>query len=533
MPRRLLRIILFLTAAVIGGTAAWWVMPHWNDSRAISQIVSDDQAIRNRGWRWLTSARVDDPTPRASRVIDRINRALADAGDNALLRAADALRPMDLWGWNVQPIDLALRELALRAESRLGDQQLAAIELCDCPFDAPRDAVLSIGQRLVKSADAEVRTLAMRGLLQWVGIDRVQLLQSLEVPGDDQGLERLRRLAMSWGNVPLEGELDDSAEITRVIESVDVLEAALLQLVRAEPVDAARLIQISRNWHGDPQPAFAYVLRHSNDPATKRELQRMADRGDDTARFALQARDPDRDVELAADIAIDGRGPIWRRRLAAWRMLAIDTALLTELLAPPTADADESVYAVALLAERHHDRGALVELAEKWMRDLGNDRKRAGALLAALLGEHSSLLEELAQLPDAADVRTTARLASAAVRDDTGRDELIELAYRALRKPDGDFDPDTVLAMLAAGYVDMLALLADPPRGDWRMAIQQRAMLIERFLPHWHHAAGRPVSGDERAILLHFDWLRARHHLESRRLEFDRATRTYRVTPVP
>lgn len=525
MKNRLMRIMLFLAAVVIGGMAAFWLMPHWNDLRAISCIVADDYTTRDRGWQWLTSARPSDPAPRAARVIGRINDALTAAGDDALLHTADVLRPMDLWRWQMQPIDLILRELALRAESHIGDQQLAAVELLDCPFDAPKDDVLAIVQKLLAAANPDVRTLTMRSVLGWAGIDRAGVLRSLEVPDDDHALERLRRLAMSWARIPSEATRLESAL------TADVLEAALLQTVRAEPDDAGIVIEVMRNWSGEPQPAFSYILRHSDDPAAERELERMAERGIDAARFALHAREPERDASRAREIARDAREPIWRRRLAAWRLNEVDAALLEELLASPVADGDQSVYAVALLAERHHERKTLVDLAEAWMRDLENDRKRAGTLLAALIGKDAEgladLLGELVRLPDDAHVRTAARLASAALRDDVSREEMIELGYRTLRKPDGDFDADMLLALLAGGYAELIDLLVDQPRGEWRMAIQQRAMLIERFVPQWHEAAGRPISGDRRTIILHFDWLRARRLLESRRIEFDGADRTY------
>lgn len=520
MKTRLMRITLFIAAAIIGGAAAWWLMPHWNDMRALARIASDNHASRDRGWHWLTSARPDDPTVRAARVIDRVNDALTDAGDEALMHAGDVLRPLDLWNWQTQPPDLALRERALRAVSHEGDQQLAAVELRDCPLGAPADTVIAAIQPLLDSTDPDVRMLALRASLAWAGINRLTQLRSLELPRDDHALRRLHRLAMSWARVPTEAPLE-------LTESVEVLEAVLMQAVRADPDDAADVIAVKKAWNREQVPAFAYIFRHSDDPDAERELRRMADRGEDAARFALHARHPQHDAQRAESIARDAQQPPWRRRLAAWRLAEIDDELLRELLVDPIADADESVYTVALLAERHVESETQGDLAEQWMRDLNDDRKRAGALLAALIGEHVELLDELAELPDNARLRTTARLASASMTNDARRDKLNELGFRALHKPDGDFNADMLLAMLAAGYTDMLELLVDPPRGDWRMAIQQRAMLIERFIPHWHETAGRPISGDARTILLHFDWLRTRWLLDSRRLSFTTAERVY------
>ena len=51
--------------------------------------------------------------------------------------------------------------------------------------------------------------------------------------------------------------------------------------------------------------------------------------------------------------------------------------------------------------------------------------------------------------------------------------------------------------------------------------------LIERFLPAWHAAAGRPTDGDATAVRLHFDRLEALRLLTHRRLRFDAASRTY------
>ena len=201
--------------------------------------------------------------------------------------------------------------------------------------------------------------------------------------------------------------------------------------------------------------------------------------------------------------------------------------LLPALLARGPADDDGAVYAAALLAERRLPPDEARRLAERWIRSFDDDEKRAGALLAALLGAHAALLERAAALEDVGRVRTAQRLARWVLGTaGTGPDPR-EIAHRARGGRGGDFDPDTVAYMLLAGEADAIAAITSPPPDPLAAAVRRRVWLIERFLPAWHAAAGRPADGGRPSVQLHFDRLEALRLLTRRRLRFDAASRTY------
>jgi hypothetical protein len=97
-----------------------------------------------------------------------------------------------------------------------------------------------------------------------------------------------------------------------------------------------------------------------------------------------------------------------------------------------------------------------------------------------------------------------------------------------MHRPNGDFAPDVLLCTLAARDADAARQLATQPIGDdWRLSVQQRAWLIQRFLPQWHAELGRPVGGDVDALHLHFELVAGLARLTARRLEYDEHTRTF------
>ena len=51
--------------------------------------------------------------------------------------------------------------------------------------------------------------------------------------------------------------------------------------------------------------------------------------------------------------------------------------------------------------------------------------------------------------------------------------------------------------------------------------MQKRAWLIERFVPTWHEAVGRPIGGSVRGIRLHFDHLEGARLINARRFVYD------------
>lgn len=189
------------------------------------------------------------------------------------------------------------------------------------------------------------------------------------------------------------------------------------------------------------------------------------------------------------------------------------------ILSESPTERDGATYAAALLAEKRLPRDAAIAQAEQWLRGFDEDFKRAGGLLASLLGEHASLVRQAMDASPSPIVRTSLRLALVGLGE-----EPIEFAHRALHKADGDVHPDALLCLLLVGdpiAFKRLVTLPDAPRGeaaelDWSAAVQARALLIERFAPTWHHDAGRPVGGNARGLRLHFDRLHARLLLEQR-----------------
>ena len=333
-------------------------------------------------------------------------------------------------------------------------------------------------------------------------------------------LRRRRELVLSWCEPPPAFEAPDPAPLP-------LREAQLMRATMLAPTDAAPLLAAL---DGDgPAGALPYILRYSEDPAALVALRRLADAGDAGAVRALQARERRLDDEQARTVAADPDRDPWTRRLAAWRWDRLPEATLADVLALDPAEPDGSVYAAALLAERRLPAARAVAQAEAWMRSFNDDEKRAGALLAALLGTPADLLPRAAAIEDVGAVRTTQRLALWALGTPAGPDDPLEFAHRTLHDADGDFDPDTALCMLLAGRAEALALLTSPPTADWRASVQQRAWLIERFVPAWHEAVGRPVGGSARALRLHFERLDALRLLQQRRAPFDAGSGTHPV----
>lgn len=470
--RRIGAVTLCL-AGLAGVAAGWWALRAWPEYRALRAIRAVDPSARLDGWTWLRRTEGPDRRPRARRLRGKILDAVAAAPEIALLDAGNALRGYRMWDFEHVAPDLLLRELALRAgSSDETDQHTAAREMARCPLDAPPEETLSIFDALLSSTSPSVRETALEAACGWLGRERAHRLDELSGPDADHALHRLGILARSWARTPgRPPPLDPD-------DPPDLLEAKLLYATRADPDDATALLEARERWSGRPRPAFEYILGYSLDP--------RADR-----------------ARTEPDQAPPADGP---------------------------ARPDTSVYAAALLAERRLAPKRASALAASWIHDLNDDRKRAGALLAALLGEHQDLLAQAYEREDIALVKTTQRLALHALGRPVGGDDPIEFAYRVLHRPDGDFNPDAALCLLAAGHRDALVLLTTPPHPGGsasRGSIRQRSRLIERFVPGWDQAVEEPAGDDQRGLRLHADLLRALRMLTQRRLVFDPQTRTY------
>lgn len=509
-----------MLAAALGALVAWFGLPAGRTSRDLRDVGCDDPLRRAAAWDRLLRATASGP-PRAASLLDAIHARLAQAGDPAVLEGADALRRAGLWTWDVQPRRLTLRELdarlALGAEEDL-DLVLSAME--GCPLDLEPRVIIPLAQRLI---DAGAGERALDAVMAWAGPQRAASLLNLSLQ-DHPRLTRRAALAQAVAPVPPPHPLPEAHALAA--EGLDLAEAHLMWHAWASREDARDLLRVMRDWPEDaPAPPFASLLRYSRDPRASERLEQMARADDEAAAYALQAASP-RDEARARAVLARPDQPAWLRRMAAWRWPDIPPDVLADVLASDPAEADGSVFAAVLLAEGAMARPDAERLAESWMRDFDDDRKRAGALLAALLGAHGELLVRAERDEDVARVRRAQRMAILVQRGAV--DELVELAHRT---PDaGGFDADALLCLLASGHAPAALLLGSPPAGDWRLAVQQRSWLVQRFLPQWHQRLGRPIGADARGLLLHFELLRAVAVLECRRLRFDPGTRTFATT---
>lgn len=503
-------IVTGLCALAIGAAIAMALRPIWLDNKALHAIASPDAGKRDAAWAWLLSGQPIRVESRLSRIHD----ALAAAPDDAVLDAGARLRPPHLWAWDRQPEALALRERGLLAVGDVSQQLLAAEEMRHCPAHADTDRVLGIVSSLLAAESSDVQRQGVQSLCIWLGRDRANMLSHFPLPTDALAA-RTMLLAQSWA------DSIGNLELAVGEDRVEVIEAALVAAITAAGEDARLVEAILPNFFSQHHEALphAYLLGLSNDPRAHRLLERLARQGDDAARFVLQAKSPSLDAEQSRRILNDAGQPAWRKRLAAWRLDNITPDRVMVILSESPTERDGATYAAALLAEKRLPRDAAIAQAEQWLRGFDEDFKRAGGLLASLLGEHASLVRQAMDASPSPIVRTSLRLALVGLGE-----EPIEFAHRALHKADGDVHPDALLCLLLVGdpiAFKRLVTLPDAPRGeaaelDWSAAVQARALLIERFAPTWHHDAGRPVGGNARGLRLHFDRLHARLLLEQR-----------------
>jgi hypothetical protein len=214
------------------------------------------------------------------------------------------------------------------------------------------------------------------------------------------------------------------------------------------------------------------------------------------------------------------RGPNQR----AWA--AFDAQAAMAQLEQSVVDEHGHVYIAALLAEHSLERPDASALARRWIVHLDNDRKRAGALLAALLGEHESLLAEAFDASTDPQVRTAMRLALHAFGQSVGEGDPMEFAYRAMHTAAGQLNPDTMMYMLIMGHEQAPYYLAKRPSPATVESIRPRNLLIERFLPTWH--VQYAVEDGEDHITAYYDALWTVWMIMHRHQRFDPQRKQYR-----
>ena len=518
-------LITLLAAVLLGIAIGWLTLPAWRLHRALAAIADPDPARRQAGWDRLLITDGEIDCARAEALLPSINRRLAEAGDEALHEAGAVLRACDLWDWDSQKTDLLLRDVRLRVLLADEAEQMFAAELMrTCPREIDPPSAMAIFDSLLGSASPDVRSLGFRAACGWTGRDGAHRLEALNIPEGDHRLRRLRQLALTWARPVTPPEMLDPEA------PAEIIEATLLRQTIARRDDASAVLDTLESWSGAPRPAFEYILRCSDDERAAQALRRLADEGRSTAEFALAARDDRLDEALVRRLAEDAAQTPATRRLAAWRCDEVPFDAVRAILALDPTDEAGDVYAAALLAERRLPRNEAISLAESWIRSFNDDEKRAGALLAALLGEHLPLLQRAGEIEDVPAVRTTQRLALWAGGEPIGEEDPLEFAHRALHRAGGEFSADTALCVLLAGRGEAIALLTSAPGADDPASVRRRAWLIDRFLPAWHAAIGWPIGGDERAVRLHFDRLEALRLLTQRDLQFDARKKIYAET---
>lgn len=525
-----------LTVAVgIGIVAALLLAPHWQRRRALIGITAADPDQRAAAWTWLSH-----PTdaPRAEALLtDDILPRLDDAGDDALLDAGVNLRKLDLWSPARVPVHLLLRELDLRTASDDVDQHRVALNLMtDMPLDAPADMVIDVFDDLLRSDNDAVRHDAFEAAWLWAGPEHGRRVAALVRDDGDPQLQRLNTIALGWAcrlsNAPPPDDLLAPPSAAPA-DADDELAARWLAWAFAHP-HSTHLHDLAEHMDDGDAAAIAEIARFLDEREARPVLRLLADRGIQTAQYALLAMDAPRDQQAARDVVDDPTAERWRRRLAAWRLPSVSRDQLDDLLFIEQTEPPQPVFDVALLAERHDQRDDLTVLAETWMRSMNDDKRRAALLLHTLGYEtgypvHDEVMQAdgtyLKPLLFTGPENRSLHLALCTSSEAIG--------LSTTRSTPADFEPDIALMLLAAGNVDVLQhLTSQPPTGGDHTNIIRRAWLIERFVPFWHEQAGRPVGGSRVALRLHFEALEALRLVTQRRLQFNRQRRVLVYQPA-
>jgi hypothetical protein len=524
MRRR--RAILIITCLLAGMVLALVVWPRVRLSRALDQIAADDAALRRMGWRELTWQPDPDKPMLAETHLDRIAVALETTGDDALLEAGQVLRLHGLWGWSLQPHALLLREVTLLARGRLDGEHLNALDLLAAAPDTIDPAALVEPLNALvtgRNVSTHLRRRAFDIACAKLGLTAPGTLDSFLVASDHE-LARRYHLVLGW--------IGAAPDRTDAHEAPEMLAVQAMQLVLARPDDIGWLLELlEQNSSQASNLPFVELLRHSTDPRAREALQQMHEDGSELASAALRTMDCDLDAAHAKSMFEHPDATLSQQYVALWRRPTIPEGAMRELFSRQPEPPDQPAFTRAMLVERFmskHDRSAFAEL---WLRSLNDDDKRAGALLAALIGEHADLLRRALQFEDEPLVRKThivALLALGATDVMPGAGERIGFAHFSIDDAAKPPDPDMLLCRLAAGRVETIThLVATTPATP--LDLQARAWMIERFLPHWYARMGRPLASDPDGLALYFDTLHAAWLVEREHLYFNPATKAYEL----
>ena len=379
--------------------------------------------------------------------------------------------------------------------------------------------------RLLGSSDPEIRQASLEAILTTTSSTQSSNLDefALALPPNDRRNQAVLALALGLHGQPGNEPLEDDA---------------------LTPTTALRMVLASRS-NETPTSSTALsatpasLLHLAGEANAIEALKKRSETGNEAANRVLRMHDQARNLANARAVIERKSSDIELRRLAAWKLPELDDGTTNGLLQAAPADGGGSVYATAMLAEKHLSPQATTALIRRWLVDPETDRRRAAAILAILTGEEIEELLAAEARENEPSARRTMRLALRAADrwpvEDVNPEEYAALARKL---PDCSVDPDSALLEMLGGDPASLANLSTQPnlpdtkltdedRVRWRRAIQWRDWQLARMLPEWHEIVGEPVGGDADGLRLRLDLLEALRLVQADAVRWDPESRTY------
>jgi len=505
----------FITAALAGAFAALLTHELRSENQRedyvatiTKMVLSSDQKIRRDGWENIDESWSEDE-------ISQLENKLIKSPKEIILDAALAFAQR-----GIDP----QKNIHLYAESLAPDlydplQSLVWFEDSDASPLEEWQPTLSI---LLRSNEPPIRTTALsRAVRQCPEEDRKKLEVFTEhIPIQDQRNQAILQCVLG-----LQG--------SKLPESTSPLSATRNLLANTTTKTAS-----TANTLSNVPPSLLHL---ASPEEADIELKRRAKQDDSVAKKILRSNDSRQLSRTAIKILEDKTKDIEIRRIAAWHIDQLDDGTAMGILSANPADGDNTVYATALLAEKHLSKSALDSLILRWLTDYEVNRRRAAALLIALRGDDPSVLLEAEQREHDPSARRTMRMALRALNAWPLEDVDSEVyAARTRTLKNGRFDPDTALLRILGqdpNALDILARqpqlpdsnLSDSDRINWRREMQWRDWILQRMVPQWHKWVGEPFGGDDDGLRMRLDLLEAIQLLQSDRLQWDNQDRRWQV----
>ena len=505
----------FVAAALAGALAA--VLIHSSKTHnqrddylaAVTQMVlSSDQETRRDGW-----ANIDEGW--SEQEIFQLETELAQSSKEIILDGALAFAQR-----GIDPH----KNLHLYAEALASDPHdpLQSLMWFEDSAASPLEEWKPTLSILLNSDESAIRNAALSLAVRQCPKES---REKLEVFSEYIPIRDERNQAILQCVLGLQGSL--SPESTTPLSATRNL---LAQATMGSPPSANSLSEV---------PPSLLHLASSEDAHA--ELHRRAEANDNVAQKILRAHDSVQMSQTAMKILEEKTTDIEIRRIAAWRVNQLDDGTAMGVLSAHPADGDNTVYATALLAEKHLSDSALDALILRWLTDYEANRRRAAALLIALRGDDPSALREAEQREDDPSARRTMRMALRTLNSWPLEDVDSEVyAARTRTLKNGRFDPDTALLRILGQDINALKVLARQPRlpdsnlsdadrVNWRREMQWRDWILQRMVPQWHELVGEPFGGDDDGLRLRLDLLEAIQLLQSDQLEWDSQHRRWQL----